>query len=247
MTQRKVVMITGASRGIGAATARKFAINGFDIVLCYNKSQDEAFMLQRELESKYGVRVLVLQGDLSVSKNCKDITSKAIKMFGKIDVLVNNAGISFTNLLIDTTDEDIDYVLSTNLSSVIYMTREVIKSMISPGVGKIVNVSSMWGVSGASTESIYSASKAGIIGFTKAMAKEVGLMNINVNAVAPGVIMTDMCKHLSEETLEDLKNSSSLGKLGRTEYVADAIYFLASSEADFITGQVLGVDGGFLQ
>ena len=244
--ERKVVLITGASRGIGAECAKTFAKAGYDVVVNYNKSEIEALKVKNECE-KLGAAVLLIKADMGNSEEIKNMVKTTISAFGKIDVLINNAGISLSKLLIDTTDLDVYEVINTNLTSIILTSREVVRNMISQEVsGKIINISSMWGVNGASMETVYSASKAGIIGFTQGLAKEVGMMNINVNAIAPGVIMTDMMKGYTDADIEDLRKCTSLERLGKPEDIAKVALFLASKDASYITGQCISVDGGFV-
>lgn len=240
----KTVLITGASRGIGREIALEFAKEGYNVVINYNKSEKQAFDVSRQVE-KLGGKALVVNADLSKTEEAKKLVEKAVNVFGKIDVLVNNAGISLYKLLIDSSDMEIQNTIQTNLNSVIFMSREVVKNMLKFDGGKIINISSKWGVVGGSGESVYSASKAGIIGFSKALAKEVGLSNITVNVVAPGVIETDMIKNLSNCDKKELENQITLGRIGKPSDVANIVKFLASEEASYITGQVIEVDGGW--
>ncbi len=244
--ERKVALVTGGSRGIGEAIVRKFAGAGYDVCFSYLKSKEKAVALANEL-SNADRRVVAVKADLRDVGDIKRLVNECLKAFGRIDVLVNNAGVAESGLLVDMSDEHIFEMINTNLNSCIFTTREVLKHMLQRHYGKIVNISSMWGVAGASCESVYSASKAGVIGFTQAIAKEVGGANINVNAVAPGVILTDMTKGYSKDDLSSLADSSALGRNGMPEDIASAVYFLASDEASFVTGQCLLVDGGFLQ
>lgn len=229
------VLITGASRGIGAETARYFAKMGDRVYINYNNSEAAAIELA---ESIGGCAVRA-----DISKSCE--VKKMFEKTGGIDVLINNAGISGFYMFDAMSDEEWDKIISTNLSGAFYCTREALPYMISKKSGAIVNVSSMWGVTGASCEVAYSTSKAGLIGMTKALAKEVGPSGIRVNCVAPGTIDTDMNKVLGDEALRDLCEETPLGRLGTCEEVARAIYFL-SDEKSFITGQILGVNGGYV-
>lgn len=240
----KTVIVTGASRGIGACIAKEFAKNGYNVVVCYNKSGKQAEDVANDIE-KNGGKALLVQVDVSNSESVKNMVDQAEKVFGNIDVLVNNAGISISGLLIDMTDEQIQNLVSTNLVSTIVCSREVAKNMMKAGQGKIINVSSIWGVVGGSNETVYSATKAGIIGFSKALAKELGLMNINVNVVAPGAIETDMMKCYDAETKNQIAEETALGRIGKPEDIAKAVLFLASESASYITGQVIRVDGGW--
>ena len=240
----KTVIVTGASRGIGACIAKEFAKNGYNVVLNYFKSEEKAKEVSKEIES-LGARVLLSKADVSDPAQVQAMVEEAIKVFGNVDVLVNNAGISISGLLIDMTNEQIQNLVSTNLVSQIVCAREVAKHMIGHQSGRIVNVSSIWGVVGGSNETVYSATKAGIIGFTKALAKELGLSNITVNAVAPGAIETDMMKCYDAETKNQIAEETTFGRIGKPEEIAKAVLFLASDDASYITGQVLRVDGGW--
>ena len=244
---RKVVLITGGSRGIGKSIVEKFASNGYDVCFSFNKSEELSNNLAKDLSAKYSVKIIPHKTNVSSVQEIRDLVEFTIKNFGHIDVLVNNAGISESKLLIDMTDDELYNMINTNLNSCIFTTREVLKFMLSEHSGKIVNISSMWGEKGAALESVYSASKAGIIGFTKAIAKEVGLSNITVNAVAPGCIETDMLKQYTKEDIQEMAEGSILGRIGTPEDIANTVYFLASDEASFITAQCITVDGGFLQ
>lgn len=240
----KTVIVTGASRGIGACVAKEFGKLGYNVVVCYNKSGKQAEDVANDIE-KNGGKALLVQVDVSNSESVKNMVDQAEKVFGNIDVLVNNAGISISGLLIDMTNEQIQNLVSTNLVSTIVCSREVAKNMMKAGQGKIINVSSIWGVVGGSNETVYSATKAGIIGFSKALAKELGLMNINVNVVAPGAIETDMMKQYDSQTKQEIASETALNRLGKSEDVAKVITFLASESASYITGQVIRVDGGW--
>lgn len=240
------VIITGASRGIGAATAKVFAQKGYDIVLNYCHSQQKAEDLAAFLRKEYHVQVLPMQADVSNPKEAETFIRSAMVVWGTPSVLVNNAGIAQQKLFTDITWEEYQSMMNTNAGGVFSCCKAVLPAMIHEKKGAIVNVSSMWGVSGASCEVHYSASKAAVIGLTKALAKEVGPCSITVNCVAPGVIDTEMNGQLSQETLNGLAEETPLSRLGTPEDIARAIYFLASSDAAFITGQVLTVDGGIL-
>ena len=240
------VIITGASRGIGAATAKVFAQKGYDIVLNYCHSQQKAEDLAAFLRKEYHVQVLPMQADVSNPKEAETFIRSAMVVWGTPSVLVNNAGIAQQKLFTDITWEEYQTMMNTNAGGVFSCCKAVLPAMIHEKKGAIVNVSSMRGVSGASCEVHYSASKAAVIGLTKALAKEVGPSGITVNCVAPGVIDTEMNGQLSQETLNGLAEETPLSRLGTPEDIARAIYFLASSDAAFITGQVLTVDGGIL-
>lgn len=241
----KTVLITGASRGIGAACAERFAKEGYNVVINYHTSVT-AEALAKRISDEYGVRTLCVKADVRKKAECDSLIERAVAEFGFIDVLVNNAGVSLSGLFTVTTEDEWDRVIATNLSSVYYSSKAVLPHMIREHRGAIVNIASMWGEVGASCEAAYSASKAGVIGLTKALAKEVGPSNIRVNAVSPGVILTDMMKGYEEDTLEALKDETPLSRLGAPEDIAGAVYFLASESAGFITGQILSVNGGFV-
>lgn len=241
----KVAVVTGGARGIGRCISTKLAENGYSVLINYNNSYNCAKELMNELSTK-GYKIDIYKADVSNSQDVISMIDYCIENFGKIDLLVNNAGISSEGLLTDVTEEEWDKVIDTNLKSVFMCSKQALKYMISEHYGKIVNITSMWGVTGGSCEVVYSASKAGIIGFTKALAKEVGPSGINVNAVAPGVIMTDMMSGFSDGDIEVLKNDTPLMRLGSAEDVAEVVLFLASEKSDFVTGQIIGVNGGFV-
>lgn len=242
----KTALITGASRGIGTACAIALAKDGYNIVLNYNKSEERALELSRIIADNYGVDVLCVQADVSDYVAVSDMVKTAEQKFNAIDVLVNNAGIAQQKLFTDTTVDDWKAVMGVNLDSVYNVTREVLPSMVRNHSGAIVNISSMWGQVGASCEVIYSTAKAGVIGFTKALSKEVAPSGITVNCVAPGVIATDMMSSFSDEDIELIKEDIPVGELGTAKNVADAVAFLVSDKAQYITGQVIGVNGGMV-
>lgn len=235
----KTVFITGSSRGIGAAAARVFYENGYNVVINYNNSEKEALELSYELPGS-----LVLRGDVSSEEDVRAMFEKAVAHFGKIDVLINNAGVSFSKLVTDTTLSDWERLFAINVTGTFLSSKYAAKHMISNHSGKIINISSIWGVSGASCESCYSASKGAVIAFTKALAKELGPSNITVNCLAPGFIDTDMNKNISPEDAKAFCEETPLGRMGRVQDVSRVLLFLASDGADFITGQVIGCDGG---
>ncbi len=242
----KSVLITGGSRGIGAATTRVFAQAGWDICLQYYKSKDQAKQLQAEL-SALGCKVVLVQGDISQSDHVNRLVSEAACQLGHLDALVCNAGVAQpVGLLSDLTDQGWREIMSTNLDGTFYTLRACIPHFVRQQCGAIVTLSSMWGVTGGSCEAAYSASKAGIIGLTKALAKELGPSNIRVNCVAPGVIDTEMNGNLDEECLNILAEETPLGRIGTPQEVARTILFLAGEDSQFITGQVFGVNGGIL-
>ena len=235
----KTVLITGSSRGIGAAMAKLFYENGYNVAINYNNSEKEAKELCSSLPGS-----LLLKGDASNECDVRTMVENTIEHFGKIDVLINNAGISQTGLLQDISLSDWERLFSVNVTGTFLMSKYAAKNMIANHSGKIINISSIWGVSGASCESCYSASKGAVIAFTKALAKELGASNITVNCIAPGFIDTDMNKNISKEDTQTFCNETPLGRIGTPNEVAKAALFLASENADFITGQILGVDGG---
>ena len=242
----KTALITGVSGGIGKATAKKFIDNGYFVIGQYNSNKQsiDNFYLELEKENKSDY-FFAVKADLSDSEQIYKMMDSIEKSFKHLSVLVNNAGVSLTKLITETTESEWDKIFSVNLKSTYLITNRVLKGMIETKCGKIVNISSMWGINGSSMEVAYSATKAGLIGYTKALAKEVGYSGINVNCVCPGVIDTPMNAHLTAEDINELKEQTPLNRIGSAEDVANLIYFLCSSDADFITGQVVSVDGGF--
>ena len=240
------VLITGASRGIGAATARLFAREGWDAALNYNTSREAAEELTGEL-AELGVRAVPIQADVSDPEQAARLVQDAEFSLGGLDAVVCNAGAALPQqLLTDTTDEQWRRLMSADLDGMFYVLKAAIPGLVRQKRGTIVTVSSMWGVTGGSCEVPYSAAKAGVVGLTRALAKELGPSNIRVNCVAPGVIATEMNAHLSPEDLSALAEEAPLGRIGTSEEIAQAIYFLVSDRASFITGQVLNVDGGMV-
>lgn len=235
------VLITGASRGIGAAAARLFAQRGWQVAINYHQSEEAARTLAASHKNIFAV-----QADVADRRQVNHMVEEVLCQLGHIDVLINNAGIARQTLFTDVTEAEWDRMFSVNVKGVYHCCQAVLPGMIRRQKGKIINLSSIWGMTGASCEVPYSASKAAVIGLTKALAKEVGPSGITVNCVAPGVIDTDMNAALCEEAREALREETPLGVLGRPEDVASLLYFLADSQADFITGQVISPNGGFL-
>jgi len=240
------VLITGASRGIGAAAAREFARQGWDVAIQYRDREELAVSLASEL-SELGVQTVTLRADVSDPTQVGTMVERAVKELGGLDCLVCNAGVALPQqLLTDTTPAQWRALMGVDLDGVFHCVHAAIPHFVRQQGGSIVTVSSMWGVTGGSCEAPYSAAKAGVIGLTKALAKELGPSRIRVNCVAPGVIETDMNAHLSPDDLAALSDETPLGRIGQPEEVARAIRFLAGEDASFITGQVLCVDGGMV-
>ena len=243
----KNVLITGASGGIGSALCETFAEVGCSVAVHYHHNREKAEQLASQLSERFGVKAAAFCADVADSASVSAMMDEIARSFGQIDVLVNNAGIAQQKLFTDLSDEDWKRMTGVNLDGVFYCCREVLQRWMLPNhSGVILNISSMWGQVGASCEVHYSASKAGVIGLTKALAKEVGLSGVRVNCIAPGVVMTDMMKGFDEATLSALKEETPLNALGTPKEIADAAVFLCSGKAGFITGQVLGVNGGFI-
>ncbi len=244
MNNSKVALVTGGARGIGKAICRSLANDGFKIAVNYNNSENEAKALKSELSEI--TEIEIFRCDVSDANAVKEMFSEISQRLGNVNVLVNNAGVAEQVLFTDITDEMWQRMINTNLSSAFYCSREALKNMINDKNGVIINIASMWGEIGASMEVHYSTAKAGLIGMTKALAKEVGLSGIRVNAVSPGVVLTDMMSSFSENDKEILKDETPLNTLGSPEDIAEAVSFLVSDKAKFITGQVLSVNGGFV-
>ena len=243
--KKKIALVTGASGGIGAACARELAQKGYTVLLHANRSLEKAETYAAQLREQ-GYDAQALRCDLASSAETAAMCKEILSLYHRVDALILNAGVSYTGLLCDMTDEEWHSVMDVNVSGMFYLCRALVPGMVSRQEGSIVTVSSMWGRVGASCEVAYSASKAAIIGFTKALAKELGPSSVRVNCVAPGVIDTAMMDEHSEETKAILAEETPLGRLGTPEDVAKACAFLLSDDAAFITGQVLGVDGGYL-
>ncbi|CEN75499.1 3-oxoacyl-ACP reductase [[Clostridium] sordellii] len=242
---KKTALVTGASRGIGKSIATLFAENGYNVLINYNNSEKEALDLYNELKSR-GLSVDTYKADVSKKEEVNLMINYCIGQFERIDILINNAGISRTNLFKDISYEEWDEVINTNLNSVFYTTKKALQYMIPQMSGKIINISSIWGMVGGSYEVHYSTSKAAIIGMTKALAKELGPSNIQVNCIAPGVIKTDMLDNLEEETVDMLIEETPLMRLGTPEDIANCALFLGSEKSNFITGQIISPNGGFV-
>ena len=238
----KIIVVTGASRGIGREIAKTLSRENNKVIACYNNSEEEATILKEELE-KENKKIDIIKGDISKREDCKKIVEYVINKYKKIDVLINNAGISTYNLFTDITDEEWNRTINTNLNSVFYMSQETVKYMIKQKEGSIINISSIWGIVGASCEVAYSVSKAGIDGMTKALAKELGPSNIRVNSIAPGLIDTDMNNDLTKEELDNIINETPLCRIGKPEDIAKCIKWLVEDE--FTTGQVISINGGW--
>lgn len=244
IANRKTVLITGSSKGIGKAIALRFAKEGYNLVINGSKDKEKLEETKAEIE-KFNVACLAFLGDMGDYHKVKELFKLIKEEFGHLDVLVNNAGISYVGLLSDMTWHDWDKVIRTNLTSVYNCCSLAIPNMVQKKEGKIINISSVWGNVGASCEVAYSASKGGMNAFTKALAKELAPSNIKVNAVACGAIDTEMNSFLSEEELYQLKEEIPMGRLGRSDEVADLVYYLAEKN-EYLTGQVIGLDGGWI-
>lgn len=240
--QNKVAIVTGASRGIGRAIAKMLAENDYIVIANYNKSETEAIKLKEELK-KQNKQIDIFKADVSKREEVKKLVEFTLNKYKKIDVLVNNAGISKSGLFIDITDSDWNEIIQNNLYSAFCTTQEVLPNMIHNKNGCIINISSIWGLIGASCESIYSTSKAGIDAMTKSLAKELGPSNIRVNSIAPGFIDTDMNKNYSSDDINNIKQDIPLQKIGQPEDIAKCVKWLV--EVEFTTGQVIAIDGGW--
>ena len=233
----KVVVVTGSSRGIGANIVKTLAKKGYRVILNYNKSENYAQNVQKEL-----INVDIFKADVSKKAEAVSLINFAIEKYGKIDVLINNAGISQSKLFTDLTDEDWNNIINSNLNSAFFCSREAAKNMIHNKSGLIINISSIWGITGASCEVAYSTSKAALNGFTKALAKELGPSNIRVNAIAPGIINTDMNNYLSNE--ESIKEEIPLERIGETIDISKCVEWLI--EDNYTTGQIISINGGWV-
>ena len=239
----KTIIVTGGSRGIGRGIVEYLAPKGYQIILNYCKSEDVAKEIQKNLKEK-GYTIEIYKADVSNRNQVKKMIQFCIEKFGKIDILINNAGIDQFKVFTDITDEDWENIIGVNLKSAFYVTQEVLHSMLSRQEGCIINMSSIWGIVGASCEVLYSVSKAGMDGMTKALAKELGPSNIRVNSIAPGLIDTDMNKELSEEDINQIKEETPLGQIGKPRDIAKIVEWLIEDE--FTTGQIISSNGGWI-
>ncbi len=244
LLENKVSIVTGGSRGIGEAIALKLAENGSHIALTYLSSDDKAKALEEKLRA-FGVNAKAYKSDAGIYEDCESMVNDVVKEFGTVDICVNNAGISRDNLLLRMTPAQWDEVMTTNLKSVFNMTKQVIRPMMKAKKGSIINMSSIVGMKGNAGQSSYAASKAGIIGFTKSIAAELGSRNVRCNAIAPGFVETDMTHYLKEgEAAKSFLEKIPLGRFGQASEIADVTLFLASDMSSYITGQVISTCGG---
>lgn len=245
MEEKKVALITGGTRGIGKAIAIKFASQGYNLALNYVSEKTDIKELQKQFK-EYNVEILFIKSDVSKFDECENMIRQVIEKFEKIDVLVNNAGITKDNLILRMSEDDFEKVIDINLKGTFNVTKNVVPYMMKKKTGKIVNLSSVVGISGNAGQCNYSASKSGIIGFTKSIAKELASRNIIANCVAPGFIDTDMTSVLNDNIKENISSQIPLKRMGSSEEVANLVYFLASEENTYITGQVINIDGGMV-
>jgi 3-oxoacyl-[acyl-carrier protein] reductase len=241
----KVAIVTGSSRGIGAGIAQMLADQRAKVVINHRSSPEGAEEVAEAIRAKGG-EATVIQADVSEGSQAQQLIRSTIDTYGQIDILVNNAGVTRDKLIMTMKDEDWDVVMQTNLSSVYHCSKAVIRPMMKKRRGRIINITSVVGLAGQAGQTNYAASKAGIVGFTKSLAKEIGSRNITVNAVAPGYVPTVLTDMMPEEQVQAIVENTPLGRMGTLEDVATAVLFLASDEASFITGQVLTVDGGLV-
>ena len=245
MEKKQVVFVTGGSRGIGKAIALKYAENGYNVVINYVSEKTNIDELKDEFD-KYSIECLIVKADVSKAEEVESIVKQVINKFGRIDVLVNNAGITRDTLLMRMKEDDFDKVIEINLKGTFLVTKAVTPYMMKRRNGRIINLSSVVGVTGNAGQSNYSASKAGIIGFTKSVAKELASRNIRANAVAPGFIDTDMTSILSDEVKANINAQIPMKRMGTAREIANVVYFLGSEESSYITGQVVNIDGGMV-
>ena len=246
MGNGKTVLVTGATRGIGKEIVFSMAQEGYDVAINYRSKTEEIENLKAQIEKEYSVKCALVQGDVSNFEEAEKMVKETIEQLGKIDVLVNNAGITKDGLLMRMAKEDFESVIDINLMGTFNVTRNVIPLMVKQKSGRVINISSVVGVAGNAGQTNYSASKAGIIGFTKSLAREVASHNILVNAVAPGFIATDMTSVLNDTQKENISTQIPLKRMGEAKDVANLVKFLASEQASYITGQVINVDGGMV-
>lgn len=239
----KIAIVTGASRGIGREIAKELALKGIKVVANYNNSEEKALELKAELKEK-GADIDIFKADVSKTDECKELVDFTIQKYGKVDILINNAGISITNEFTKISMGEWEKTLNVNLNSVFFMCKQVVPNMIHNKNGCIINISSVWGMVGGSCEVAYSTSKAGILGFSKALAKELGPSNIRVNVIAPGFIDTDMNKEYSDEDIKCVIEETPLEKIGNSLDIAKCINWLVEDE--FTTGQVISINGGWV-
>lgn len=243
MLPNKVILVTGGSRGIGANIVQELSKQGYTVIMNYNKSEEQANKIKNELGNN-GIHIDIVKADISKRNEVKNLINFIIEKYEHIDVVINNAGISQIKLFTEITDEDWNKMLQTNLTSAFYVTQEAVPSMIQQKSGCIINISSVWGIVGASCEVHYSVAKAGLDGMTKALAKELGSSNIRVNSIAPGIINTEMNKELSEQELENIANEIPLEKIGYPHSITNCVKWLI--EDDYTTGQIISVNGGWV-
>ena len=239
----KTIIVTGGSRGIGASIVKELANKDYNIVLNYNNSEEQAKQIQKELLEK-NIKIEIFKADVSKRENVKDLVKFALEKFKTIDVLINNAGIDQVKMFMDITDEDWNKMIQTNLNSVFYCTQEVLPTMIHNKNGNIINISSIWGITGASCEVHYSVAKAGIDGMTKALAKELGPSNNRVNSIAPGAILTDMNSGYTNEEIKDMESQIPLRRVGNSIEIAKCVNWLI--EDNYTTGQIISPNGGWV-
>lgn len=240
---QKIAIITGASKGIGREIAKTLSKEGIKVIANFFNSEEQAIKLKEELERE-NIEIDIVKADVSKRQDIKKLVNFAIERYGKIDILINNAGIAEYKLFTEESDEDWNRIINTNLYSAFAMCQEVIPNMVKNKTGNIINISSAWGIVGASLEVIYSVSKAGVDGLTKSLAKELGPSNIRVNSIAPGIIDTDMNKNLTQKELEELKEEIPLERIGKTEDIAKCVKWLI--EDNYTTGQIISINGGWI-
>ena len=244
-TESKAMIITGAAKGIGRAIANLFAENGYKVLINYCSSDKDAKELGTELAKK-GCEFCLYKADITKRREVDEMVAFCVNEFGTVDLLINNAGISESKLFMDISEEDWDHMMDVNLKGAFNCTQSVMETMVSNKQGKIINISSIWGMVGASCEVHYSTAKAGMIGFTKALAKELAPSNIQVNCIAPGIIETDMIKSFTNEEIDMMKDEIPLGELGKVHDIAECAWYLATTGGDYLTGQVISPNGGMV-